>query len=59
MRHYQVYRPITIDGEDITTVYGTFDRLDLANLFHYHFSAVSGLDDLYVRTVKYETIGAA
>ena len=49
---YQVYRTFTINGEDITTVYGTFDRLDLANLFHSHYSRVSGFDDLYVRTVK-------
>ena len=55
---FEVYRTIEINGEEMTTIYGTFDRLDLANLFHYHFSAVSGFDDLYVRTVNYRTVGS-
>ena len=49
---YEVYRTIEIDGKETTTVYGSFPRIDLANLFHYHYSQVSGFNDLYVRTVR-------
>ena len=46
---YQVYRRHVVDGHDVVTVLGEFDRRDLANLFQHHCARVSGFSDIFVR----------